>query len=178
MKVYLFLVTGFEEIEAVAAIDVLRRAEIDVKTVSITGNQAVEGAHGIVVQADALFENCDFSNGQMLILPGGTIKLGEHEALVQLIKEYYKNEKYIAAICAAPMILGNLGLLQGKEAIAYPGFEKYLKGAILSSEKVVRAGKIITAKGPGATIDFALKIVETLKSKELASKLAEEMIHT
>ena len=180
MKVFVFLAAGFEELEAVAIIDVLRRADIDVEIVSISDEKLIAGAHGIAVQADTLFENCYFDNGEMLILPGGmpgAKNLETYQPLINLIKEYHKNGKYIAAICAAPMIFGNLGLLQGKEAIAYPSFEKYLKGAVLSSQKVVRSGKIITGKGPGVAIEFGLKIVETLKSKELANELAEGMIH-
>ena len=179
MKVFVFLATGFEEIEAIATIDVLRRADIDVEIVSITREKMVTGAHGVVVQTDALFDNCDFSKGEMLILPGGmpgAQHLEECKPLIELVKEYHEKGKYLAAICAAPMILGNLGLLNGKEAISYPGFEKYLKGAVLSSQKVARSGQLITGKGPGVSIDFALKIVETLKSKELSDKLREMMM--
>ena len=179
MQVFIFLATGFEEIEAIATIDVLRRADVDVKIVSVTGEKLVSGAHNVAVQADALFETCDFSKGEMLILPGGmpgTTHLEACQPLIELVKEYHKQGKYIAAICAAPMIFGNLNLLQNKEATCYPGFEKYLKGAVLSSQRAVRSGKIITAKGPGTAIEFALKIVETLKSKELAAQLSEGMI--
>lgn len=178
-KVFVFLATGFEEIEAVAVIDVLRRAEIDITTVSITGDKKVIGAHDITIEADQLFEDTDFSVGTMLILPGGqpgSTNLDAYKPLINLIEEYFKSDKYLAAICAAPMVYGKMDLLQDKEVICYPGFEKFLNGAIISTQRTVRSGKIITSKGPGTAIEFGLKIVETLKGIELADILHEGMI--
>jgi 4-methyl-5(b-hydroxyethyl)-thiazole monophosphate biosynthesis len=180
-KVFLFLATGFEEIEAVATIDILRRAQIDTIVVSITGNQTVTGAHDITVEADSLFEQTDFSDGNMLILPGGmpgTKNLESFTPLTKLIGEYYKKGKFLAAICAAPSILGKMHLLRNEEVICYPGFEEFLSEAVISKQKVVRCNKLITAKGPGVAIEFGLKIVETLVSKELADELAAQVILT
>ncbi len=178
-QVFVFLATGFEEIEAVATIDVLRRAEINTTTVSITGKKKVKGAQGISIEADELFESVNYSDGTMLILPGGmpgSSNLNTFKPLIELIEEYHTSNKYLAAICAAPMILGRMNLLKSKEVICYPGFEKFLNGAIVSKERTIQSGKIITGKGPGAAIEFGLKIVEVLKGKELASTLHKGMI--
>lgn len=178
-SIFIFLATGFEETEAVAIIDVLRRAELNVTTVSITGTKLVTGAHTISVEADVLFEDIDLKDGTMLILPGGMPGTKNLEAFVPLskaISEYYKAGKHLAAICAAPMILGKMRLLRNEEAICYPGFEEHLEDAILSKKRVVRSGKIITGKGPGTAIEFGLLIVETLKGKELAEEIADGMI--
>ncbi|MDR1679665.1 MAG: DJ-1/PfpI family protein [Prevotellaceae bacterium] len=176
---YLFLAQGFEETEAVATLDVLRRAGLNTITVSITDSRKVTGAHHITVEADALFDECDFTNGAMLILPGGmpgTRNLQAFAPLSKLIMDYYSNGKYLAAICAAPVILGNMHLLRNTEAICYPGYEEELAGAVLSKQSVVRSGKIITAKGAGVALQFGLKIVETLIGKEKADEIAEAMI--
>lgn len=178
-NLFIFLASGFEEIEAVAIIDVLRRAEFNIKSISITGEKMVTGAHNISIEADALFENTDFKTGNMLILPGGmpgTANLENYKPLKDLVKEYYKTGKELAAICAAPIILGKMSLLRNEEAICYPGFEEYLEDAIISKKRVVRSGNTITGKGPGCAIEFALLIVETLKGKELAASIAKAMI--
>lgn len=176
---FVFLASGFEETEAIAIIDVLRRAELNVTIVSITGKKMVTGAHNISVEADVLFEDIDLKMGTMLILPGGMPGAKNLEAFAPLskaISEYYKSGKYLAAICAAPMILGKMRLLRNEEAVCFPGFEEYLEDAILSKKRVVRSGKIITGKGPGCAIELGLLIVETLKGKELAEKIGKGMI--
>lgn len=178
-QVFIFLATGFEETEAIAIIDVLRRADISTTIVSVTGQTAVTGSHGISVVTDALFEVVNFTEGQMLVLPGGmpgTNNLEAFAPLTKLINEYYKSGKYLAAICAAPLILGKMRLLRNEEAICYPGYEEHLEDAILSKERVVRSGKIITGKGPGTAIEFGLLLVETLKGKELADTIKKAMI--
>ncbi len=180
-RVFLFLASGFEEIEAVATIDILRRAQIDITVVSITGQKTVKGAHGITIEADSLFEQTDFNSGNMLILPGGmpgTKNLELFAPLSKLIGEYYKKGKFLAAICAAPSILGKMHLLRNEEVICYPGFEEFLNEAVISKQKVIRSNKIITAKGPGVAIEFGLKIVETLIGKDLADELAEQVTLT
>ncbi len=180
-KVFVFLAEGFEEIEAIAIIDVLRRAEINTDVVSITNDKKVTGAHGIPVEADVVFTDVDFTAGAMLVLPGGmpgTLNLEAYAPLQKLIADYYKTGKELAAICAAPLILGKMNLLRNEEAICYPGFEENLQDAVLSKQGVVRSGKIITGKGPGVAIEFGLKIVETLKGKELADSIAKGMIVT
>lgn len=179
MKVYIFLADGFEEIEAITVIDVLRRAGVDIKTVSITGKNEVIGSHQIKVTADLLFDKNQLKDGEMIVLPGGmpgTKNLLEHKELSDLIKYYNESDKWIAAICAAPMVYGRMGLLKGKCATCYPGFEKDLEGAKLKEDKVVVDGKCITSRGPGTAIYFALKLAEILKGKQTADKLKEGMI--
>ena len=122
---YIFLTTGFEEIEAIATIDVLRRAGLNVVTVSVESSRQVEGSHGVVVTADTLLEANDYSDSSILILPGGTVRLGEFDFLNKLLVSQNNVGKPIAAICAAPSLLGRLGILEGKEATCYPGFEGY-----------------------------------------------------
>lgn len=178
-KVYVFLASGFEEIEAVAIIDVLRRAQIETSVVSITGDKRVVGAHAIALEADVLFESTDFKDGNMLVLPGGmpgTRNLEAFTPLTKVINEYYKSGKFVTAICAAPLILGKMRLLRNEEAVCYPGFEDDLEDAILSKQRVVRSGKMITGKGPGTAIEFALKLVETLVDEATAISLSKAMI--
>ncbi len=175
MQVYLFLADGFEEIEAIAPIDILRRANINIQTVSISGTKEVTGTHGIIIQADLLFTEVDFSLSDMLILPGGmpgTKNLDAHQALKAILTAQYEKRGKIAAICAAPSILGKMGFLNGKEAICYPGFEEALSGAVISKSLVVKSDNIITAKGAGVAVEFALKIVEELKGKSASEKIA------
>lgn len=176
MKICVFLAEGFEEIEAVAPIDIFRRAGIEVLTISVTGNKVVNGAHAIPVLADILFEDAGFVTDDFLFLPGGmpgTTNLGNHEGLRKLIVEKYSQGGNLAAICAAPSILGNLNMLNGKEAICYPGFESALKGASLSEQKVVQSGNVFTAKAAGVAIEFALRIVENIKGAEVAKSIRE-----
>ena len=178
-KVFIFLATGFEEIEAVAVADVLLRGGIEAITVSITGNYLVEGAHGIAVQADKLFEEVNFNEGVMLILPGGTpgaYNLEAHKGLKELILQYFAEEKYLAAICAAPLVFGGLNVLEGKNATCYPSFEPRLKGAIISENGVVQDGKMITGKGPGFAFDFGLQIVAELQGQDKLREVANGML--
>ena len=140
LKVYIFLADGFEEIEGLTVVDIMRRAKIDVETISITGQKQINGAHKIIVEADRLFEETDFSDGDMLVLPGGmpgTLNLKEHEGLRNLIGEFDKKKKYLAAICAAPSILSELGILKGRKACAYPSFEEGLACAQVVHEAAV-----------------------------------------
>jgi 4-methyl-5(b-hydroxyethyl)-thiazole monophosphate biosynthesis len=177
--IFLFLAQGFEETEAINVIDVLRRGNVHVTTVSVEETLSVTGSHDITVMADKLFNDIDFSKGDMLILPGGmpgTNNLNSHDDLKILIKDYYSQHKYIAAICAAPLILGQLGLLRNKEAVCFPGYEKELAGAILSDKRIVVSDNIIMAKGAGCAIEFALKLVEILQNKETSIKVANAMI--
>lgn len=176
-KVFIFLTSGFEEIEALATTDILRRAGVDIETVSLIGQKTVRGGHGIAVEADWLFEEIDFKQTEMLILPGGTVKINEHEGLKKEILSLNAQGGKISAICAAPMVLGGLGLLKGKRATCYPGFEKYLEGAVLkTSEPVVKDGNIITGRGPGLSIDFALKIVAELCGESKSDEVAKGLL--
>ncbi|MDD3037003.1 DJ-1 family glyoxalase III [Bacteroides sp.] len=176
--VYAFFADGFEEIEAFTAVDTLRRAGLNVEIVSVTPDEIVVGAHDVSLLCDINFENCDFFDADLLLLPGGmpgAATLDKHEGLRKLILNFATKNKPIAAICAAPMVLGKLGLLKGKKATCYPVFEQYLEGAQLVNEPVVRDGNIITAVGPGAAMDFSLAIVEMLVGEEKVKELVEAM---
>ena len=172
--IYMFLVEGFEEVEALAPLDLIRRAGLEIKTVGV-GYKVVIGSHGIPVTADMTDKEFSDDAPDMVILPGGmpgTKNLDASSIVHKAIADAVKNDAYVCAICAAPMILGKLGLLSGKNAVCYPGFEKYLDGAALPDKKVVRDGKIITAKGMGAAIEFGLTIVSALKDEKTADDLA------
>lgn len=178
-KIAVHLAEGFEEIEAINVIDVLRRAELEVVVVSVTGKPEVTGSHQIKVTADKLFEDVNYSEIDVIVLPGGmpgSNNLNKHVGLRNQILNFNTNGKPLGAICAAPMVLGNLGLLKGKNATCYPGFEDELHGATITGEDVEKAGNIITGKGAGVAIEFALEIVKMLKGKELVNELAKKMI--
>lgn len=177
--VYVHLADGFEEIEALAVVDVLRRADIDVKMVSMTDSKAVRGAHDIVVSADLLFQEADYEACDMIVLPGGmpgTANLAKHEGLAKQLITFAQNDKWIAAICAAPSVLGKLSLLKGKWATSYPGYENQMIGVDYSEERVVRDGKLITSRGPGTAIEFSLELVKVLKNEQTAEVLRNKMI--
>ncbi|MDD2244792.1 MAG: DJ-1/PfpI family protein [Dysgonamonadaceae bacterium] len=180
MKVIVFLATGFEETEAIATVDVLRRAGFNVTTVSITGEYDVTSAHNVTIIADTLFEETDFSNIDILVLPGGmpgAKNLKEHEGVRKLLVDFSKDtKKHIGAICAAPMVLGDLGILNGKKATAYPGFENELKGATYTAEATTVDGRIITGKGPGFVFEFGLTLVEVLAGKEKREQVAKGLL--
>ena len=178
-KANIYLAEGFEEIEALTVADVLRRAGVDVNIIAVSDVVEVKGAHNITVIADKTFDEIDNKSADILILPGGmpgTTNLEKHEGLKSLIKEFYKEEKYIAAICAAPSILGKMGLLESSMATCYPGFEKDLHGAIHSDDLVIRHKNIITSKGPGTAMLFALELVEILVGREITEEIKESMI--
>ncbi|NLL77392.1 MAG: DJ-1/PfpI family protein [Clostridiales bacterium] len=178
-KVCVFLTTGFEEIEALTAVDLLRRAGIDTEMVSITGELDVEGSHGISVKTDKLFENIDFNEVTMLVLPGGagTKHLEAHTALMHQIEAFYKEGKNIAAICAAPSILGHRGMLKGKNACSYPDYESHLEGANVTQNAAEISDNIITGRGMGCSVDFGLAIVKKLRGEEAAQMLSEKIIY-
>lgn len=176
-KVIVFLADGFEEIEALATVDILRRADIKADICSI-GGEYVKGAHDITVKADIklgyIKEEYD-----MMVLPGGmpgTLNLMENKQLINLIKDYDKSNKFIAAICAAPKVLNKADVLTGKKVTSYPGALDNMSGFIYSEDKVVKDENIITSRGPGTAVEFALKIVSILKGKELEMSLREDLI--
>ena len=176
--IYVFLANGFEEIEAIATIDVLRRAELGVVTVGV-GSREITGAHGITLTADKqTTELITFSDVDAVVLPGGmpgTLNL-EKDKIVSKFVDYAEcNGRLIAAICAAPSILGHKGLLQGKKATCFPGFEEQLLGAEYVNESVVRDGNIITAKGAGVAIDFGLEIVKIFCGEQEAIRMRNAM---
>lgn len=172
--VYVFLANGFEEVEALAPVDILRRAKVDVKTVGI-GSNIIRGAHDIPVITDLDSNEIELDeNLDMIVLPGGmpgTLNLEENLNVQNAIDFCIDNDKYISAICAAPSILGHKGILDGKSATCFPGFEKELGEANYSDELVVNDGKITTARGAGAAVKFGLKLVELLVSKDKAEAL-------
>jgi len=177
-KVYEFLADGFEEIEAMAPVDILRRGGVEVVTVSINDGRAVTSSHGIEVKADTTFGQADLSDADMLLLPGGlpgSTNLNAHEGVREALLRQNAAGKRIGAICAAPMVLGSLGLLQGRRATCSPGFEGYLEGASYTAELFTVDGNIITGEGPAASLPYAYKILEMLTSRELSDDLQAKM---
>lgn len=177
VMIYVFLADGFEEIEALAAVDVLRRAELDVKTVGI-GSKTVKGSHGIAVEADILDKEASSDDLQMIVLPGGmpgTLGLDKSPIVQSFVRYAVEHNLWIGAICAAPSVLGHLGVIDGKKVTCYPGFESELGQAEYTAAHVERDGKIITARGPGAAVEFALELVRALCSDERAKILGASM---
>lgn len=171
--VYVFLADGFEIIEALAPVDMLTRAKIDVKTVGVTGEMVMSSC-GVQVKADMSIDDFDFYDVQAVVLPGGmpgTLNLENNPIVGRTIDNAVNTSTPICAICAAPSILGHKGLLKGKEATCFPGFEDALDGATLSEKYVVTDGNIITARGAGVCIDFGLEIVKKLKGAEIADEI-------
>lgn len=178
-KVYVCLATGFEDVEALGTLDILRRGGVDAQTVSMTGDLLVTTSHNVTVKADVLFENADFSSANMVVLPGGlpgATNLDAHKGLSQVLKDFYTGGKFVAAICAAPMVLGHLGILEGKNATCYPGFESHLHGAETRGKGVEVSGNVITGRGPGFTFDFGLTLLEAVAGKEKAEQVAAGML--
>ena len=179
-KVLIFMAEGHEEIEALTVVDILRRADIEIEMVSITGNKKVPGSHGIVTYCDKLIETVNFDSADMLVLPGGmpgTLNLELCEPLMDQIHGFNTSKKRLAAICAAPTVFGKAGLLQGKKATCYPGMEGDLLGANVSTDSVCHDGHIITSRGMGTAIPFALEIVKTFKGDDVANKLAQAIVY-
>ncbi|MCI8299528.1 MAG: DJ-1/PfpI family protein [Lachnospiraceae bacterium] len=175
-----FLAEGFEEIEGLTVVDILRRAGINAQTISIMGTREVCGSHRIPVIADELFEDVDFEKLDGVVLPGGlpgTTNLGRHKGVDKTIRSFAAEGKLVAAICAAPGVLGQAGLLEGKKAACYPGCEDKLTGAEVSYEEVAEAGNIITSRGMGTTIAFALRITAYLTDEQNARELAEKIVY-
>ena len=178
MKVLAFLTDGFETVEALAVIDVLRRAKINVITVSITGDKLVESAQNIKVQADSLISEIKCEKDDVMFLPGGPGHKAyvDCEALTDMLITHNNEGGRIAAICAAPSVIGRLGMLKGKKATCFPGFEKYLPDFEVVTDGVVVDGKMITGKGPGFAIPFGLAVLEQLRSAQVAGDVADGML--
>lgn len=175
--IYIFLSQGFEECEALVPVDILRRANIEIKTVGV-GSNIITGAHGIKVVCDTTTENLDFDNLEGIILPGGmpgTINLEKDETVQKAIDYCANNNLLISAICAAPSILGHKNLLNGKKATCFPGFENDLSGAKFCDLPVVCDGNIITSHGAGAAFPFGFEILTFLKGKDFSDKLKKQM---
>ena len=179
-KVAVFLADGFEEIEGLTVVDVLRRVAIEVTTVSIGSSLEVRGAHDITISVDTMYDKLDFEEVDMLVLPGGmpgTLNLKKHAGLKSRLKTFYEQEKWIAAICAAPTVLAELGLLDSRKATCYPTMEKELEKAVILQEPVVKDGHIITGRGMGAAIDFSLQLVEVLLGEETAREVGKAIVY-
>lgn len=174
--VIVFLAEGFEEIEALTPVDILRRAGAEVLTVAVGRSREVKGSHGIPVTADTTVGKLeDDVKPEMIILPGGmpgTTNLKNNKKVIKMIKDAVDSDAWVAAICAAPSILGGLGLLSGRSAICYPGFEKFLTGARLSDAKVAVDGRFVTAKGMGVSLAFSLVLTALLFGQDKADELA------
>lgn len=175
---HLILAHGFEEIEALTTVDILRRLGLEVRLTSITGARSVTGAHGITVMADSIFRKTEIEKCDGIILPGGmpgAKHLLQCDALCKSIFSLHQSGKLLAAICAAPIVLGKVEVLKGKKATCYPGFEKELIGASIRKSMVVTDGNVITAKGPGASVAFALAIAEKFVEQEKIEQLKADM---
>jgi len=178
-KAFVHFAEGFEEIEALTVVDVLRRADIPVLMVSVTNKMLVTGSHGIPVQTDVLFENANYAEAEILILPGGmpgSKNLNSHSGLKEKLMEFNDKGLKLAAVCAAPMVFGQLNILNGKKAVCFPGYENDLLGATVLYDPAIKSGNVITGRGVGAALNFALEIVLDLKGQETADKLAKAML--
>ncbi len=178
MKVAVFFGTGYEEIEALSVVDVLRRGKVEVKMVGVTGCE-VTSSRGITVKMDEIIENLDFEQIDMIVLPGGVPgvnSLEESELLKKHIKEFSQKQKWIGAICAAPSILGHLGVLVNEEATCYPGYESELGCKNIVEQGVVVSGRFVTARGAGYSLLFGLKLLEIIKGKDIAEGINKGML--
>lgn len=178
-KVCVFFAMGYEEIEALTVVDILRRAGVDVDMVSITEEKKVTGSHKITVDMDKTFDEVDFQQTDMIVLPGGmpgTTNLEAFEPLMKQVEAFYEAGKYVAAICAAPSIFGHRGMLQGKAACSNPGFESHLEGADVKKEPAVVSGHVITSRGMGTAIPFGLAILGELKGQEAVQEMKTKLV--
>lgn len=179
-QVYVFLAEGFEEIEALTVVDLLRRVNVSTEMVSIGDSLTVTGSHGITVTADRMFALAELRDAEMYVLPGGmpgTKYLGAHEGLGILLKQMNSAQKKLAAICAAPSVLGKLEILKGRKACCYPGFEEKLTGATAVKDAVVVDGHVTTSRGMGTAIPFALALVAQMTDEKTAKDLGKGIIY-
>lgn len=179
-KAYEFLADGFEDIEALGPVDVLRRGGVEVVTVSIGEELAVTSAHGVEVKADALFNDVSFDDAALLLIPGGmpgAQNIDNHAGVRRALVAQHASNRFIGAICAGPMVLGHLGILEGKRATCYPGFEKELLGAAYTAAPFTVDGNIVTGKGPGATLPYAYALLELLRGERVAKAVREGMMY-
>ena len=179
--IYTFLATGFEDIEALAPVDIMRRAGLQVQTVSITGQPVVVSAHGVGIVADRLLADVDFSDAELLFLPGGlpgATNLDACEPLREALRRHYFDcGRHVAAICAAPLVLGHLGILEGKRATCYPGFEKELTGAQYTAARIEEDDRVLTGNGPGAAFKLGYAVVARMAGTDVAQQLRQGMMY-
>lgn len=176
----IFFADGCEEIEGLSVVDICRRAKLDIKTISIMGKPEVTGSHDITFKTDTVFEDVDFEELEGVILPGGmpgTLHLGEHEGVNRIIRKFAEEGKLVAAICAAPSVLGAAGILEGKKAVCHTGFEEKLVGAKVSFDNVMTDGNIITSRGMGTSFDFGLAIVKYFAYDDVVEDVKTHMIY-
>lgn len=179
-KLGIFMADGCEEIEGLAVVDVVRRAKMDITTISINKINTVTGSHNITFQTDAVFEDVNFDELDGIILPGGmpgTLNLGAHEGVVSLVKKFAADGKLVCAICAAPSVLGAAGILEGKKATCHPGFEEKLIGATTLLDNVVTDSNVITSRGMGTAIDFGLAIVSYFKDQSVVDDVKLHLVY-
>lgn len=180
-RIGIFFAEGYEEIEALTVVDLVRRAGIPIDMISVYGEKEVAGSHGILVKMDRTLEETDFDGLDMLVLPGGlkgTQGLESCGDLMKKLDDFYAAGKWIAAICAAPSIFGHRGYLKGRRATSYPDFESHLEGATVTHGAAEVDGHVITGRGMGCSIPFALKIVEQFVGRDAAEELAEKVVWT
>ena len=180
-KVYIFLADGFEDIEGLTVVDLMRRADIDIKTVSIEKSKEITTSHGITMLTDLTFAETDFTDADMLVLPGGmpgTKYLNEYQPLRNLLADFYQKGGKVAAICAAPTVLASLGFLEERKATAYPSCMESLAGAERSLESVVVDGNVTTSRGLGTAVDFALSLIGQLLGEKKADEIAESVVYS
>lgn len=180
-QAYIFLAPGYEEVEMLTVVDMVRRAKIEIDMVSITDQKEVTSSHNVTITADKLFSEIDFTEVQMLILPGGmpgTTNLRAFEPLCQKLQVFAADDdKWVAAVCAAPTVLGQLGILDGRKATCYPSFaDKIICGEYLE-QPVVRDGHVITSRGMGTCIEFAGEIITVLKDRETADQIKTAIVY-
>ena len=178
-KVYIFLADGFEDIEGLTVVDLMRRAGIQIQTVSIKAEKKITTSHGIEMFTDMTMDETDFADADMLVLPGGmpgTKYLGACEPLLKLLKDYYNKEGKIAAICAAPTVLSSLGFLKGRKATCYPSMMSQLDCGEALTDSVVVDGNITTSRGLGTALPFALSLIAQLLSEEKAKEIASSVV--
>ena len=176
--IYMFLGTGFEETEAIAPLDLLRRADLEIQTVGL-GGKIIYGSHGIGVEADITIDQLDLTQLEMLILPGGlrgVASIRGCKAAMDAIRFAYENDKYTAAICAGPTVLADLGLVDGKKATCYPGCEDRMGSAIMVNAAAVTDGKLITGTSAGCAVPFGLALIAALKGQEEADRIAAQIV--
>lgn len=179
-KIAVFFADGCEEIEGLTVVDMLRRAKVDVVTVSIMGRKEIHGSHDVTFFADTTYEEADMASFDGVVLPGGgvgTANLGAHEGVIAAVKGFAAQGKLVAAICAAPSVLGQSGVLQGKHATCHPGWEEKLAGAICSEETAVTDGNIITSRGMGTSIDFSLAILNKIVDEDTVAHVRQGIVY-
>ncbi|MBO4928131.1 MAG: DJ-1/PfpI family protein [Clostridiales bacterium] len=179
-KVTVFIADGTEESECIITVDLLRRAGIETELVSYNSSREVVTSHNVKIITDKAFDEASFEDSDMLFLPGGkkgVANLSVSENVLSAVKDQAQKGKYIAAVCAGPTILGQLGLLEGKNTTCFPGFEDKLEGANCTGEGVVADGKILTGRGLGFSIDLAIKMIEVLEGEDTAQKIKKQIQH-